>query len=443
MARTALIVVVPEADEVVGELRMRHDWSAARGVPAHVTVLFPFVDSDDVDEHSLAEVLAAHPSFDFVLDRVERWDAGIVWLHPEPSRPFEELTAAVRRRWPDHPPYEGTVDVVIPHLTVSETPIEIDVELPIRSRASAVTLIEETPEGNWVTRQAFPLRPEPTIPQRLLRRLDDLAARVAERGGVISVLGLGSVGTDLGRLDDHSDLDFFVVVDDEAAQKRLLAELDWLEVAPVVYSFPNSIHGRKVLLDDGLYAEYAIYTPDDLRAGSFFGARVVWKRADAPDGLEHAGRPLPPSPYDTPEYQVGEALTNLFVGLQRDLRGERLAATRLIQTHAIDRVLTFLDLTGRAAVARQDPFAVERGAERRFPPELLPLTAMVPGYEHNAEAALAILEWLEARVEVSPILASAIRELAQRVGDSIESDPRSTFSSGSRPASAPGDATTA
>jgi hypothetical protein len=56
--------------------------------------------------------------------------------------------------------------------------------------------------------------PERTIPQRLLQRLDDLAVAARERGGVFAVLGLGSVGTDLARLDDHSDLDFFVIVDD-------------------------------------------------------------------------------------------------------------------------------------------------------------------------------------------------------------------------------------
>jgi hypothetical protein len=256
--------------------------------------------------------------------------------------------------------------------------------------------------------------PEPTIPQRLLRRLDDLAAGLSRRPGVVAVLGLGSVGTDLARLDDHSDLDFFVVLDD-GAQTRFLTELDWLGVAPVVYSFPNSIHGRKVLWADGLYAEYAIFTLDELRAGSYSGARVVWSRADAPEGLERAGRPAPTSPYDTPEHQIGEALTNLFVGLHRDLRGERLAAARLIQAHAIDRLLTFLDLTGQAARGRQDPFAVERGAERRFSADVLPLAAMVPGYGRNHEAALAILEWLEARVEVSPPLAEAIRELAGRV----------------------------
>jgi hypothetical protein len=250
------------------------------------------------------------------------------------------------------------------------------------------------------------------VPQQLLARLDDLADVFRARGDVISLLGLGSVGQDLGRLDEHSDMDFFVIVDD-GAKERYLTELDWLEaVGPVVYSFANSVDGRKVLWADGLFAEYAIFTLAELQAGSYLGARVVWSRPDAPDGLEHMGRPLPVSPYNRPEYQVGEALTNLYIGLHRELRGERLAATRLIQTHAIDRLLTYLDLTEQATRPRQDPFAVERGAETRFSPELLPLAALVQGYDRNRESALAILEWLEARVEVSEVLAAAIRGLA-------------------------------
>jgi len=228
------------------------------------------------------------------------------------------------------------------------------------------------------------------------------------------VLGLGSVGTDLERLDEHSDLDFFVVVDD-GSKERYLTDLGWLDdAAPVVYSFDNSVDGRKVLWADGLYAEYAIFTLDELRAGSYAGARVVWARDDAPADIDRAGRPFAPSPYERPEYQVGEALTNLYVGLHRELRGERLAATRLIQTHAIDRLLTYLDLTGAASRPRQDPFAVERGAERRFGHEALPLASMLPGYERNREAALAILDWLEGCTEVSAALAAEIRALAER-----------------------------
>src|SRR5262249_40357125 len=135
----------------------QRDSSAARGVPAHVTVLFPFLDADEIDNAAIQLLFSAHSAFDFVLDRVEQWNNGIVWLHPEPSQPFVDLTAAVEGRWPECPPYAGTVEVVIPHLTVSETPIDLEVDLPIASHASHVTLIEQDIDGNWATREAFPL----------------------------------------------------------------------------------------------------------------------------------------------------------------------------------------------------------------------------------------------------------------------------------------------
>jgi hypothetical protein len=124
------------------------------------------------------------------------------------------------------------------------------------------------------------------------------------------------------------------------------------------------------------------------------------------------------SPHDTVQWQANEALTNLYVALHRLARGELLSATRLIQVHAVDRVLTIAGLhTGGSS--QQDVFAVERGAERRFGVRV-PFTSMVPGYDRNRDAALAILAWLEAHADVDPVLAGAIRDLAEndaRPGD--------------------------
>jgi hypothetical protein len=156
--RTALIVEVPEAEPAVGELRLQHDRSAALGVPAHITILFPFADAAAVDEDALAQLFGRFPAFDFTLDRIERFDTGIVWLHPEPSFRFVDLTAAIAERWPEHPPYEGEFDEPIPHLTVSETPIDFQPALPIAARAHEVTLIEEDEStGRWSRRRSFPL----------------------------------------------------------------------------------------------------------------------------------------------------------------------------------------------------------------------------------------------------------------------------------------------
>jgi hypothetical protein len=157
VSQTALIVVVPEAEASVDQIRLRHVASAAQGVPAHITLLSPFADAEDLDEQALSDLFAGLPAFDFVLDRVEQWKDGIVWLHPEPSEPFEQLTEAIWQRWPDCPPYEGTVETIIPHLTLSERPIQVELDLPIRSRADTVSLIEQSSDGTWSTSRLFPL----------------------------------------------------------------------------------------------------------------------------------------------------------------------------------------------------------------------------------------------------------------------------------------------
>jgi hypothetical protein len=159
MPRTALIVPVPEAESQVGDIRLAHDWSAARGVPAHITVLFPFLDTEALDEGAIADLISGFPAFDFALDRIERFPDGTTWLHPSPSLPFVDLTAAVWQRWPECPPYEGMHDEVIPHLTLSDAaPIDVQLELPITARAREVTLIEEhEPDGHWTARLHLPL----------------------------------------------------------------------------------------------------------------------------------------------------------------------------------------------------------------------------------------------------------------------------------------------
>jgi hypothetical protein len=111
---------------------------------------------------------------------------------------------------------------------------------------------------------------------------------------------------------------------------------------------------------------------------------------------------------------VGEAITNLYVGLHRDLRGERLTATRFIQGYAVDRWVTILGLLGHGSGPQQDLFVIDRGAERRFAPELLPLPDLVAGYERNAHAARTLLDLMEQHVSLDPSMVAAVREVLAR-----------------------------
>jgi hypothetical protein len=247
-----------------------------------------------------------------------------------------------------------------------------------------------------------------------LTRLDELATSLAADPTVLAVLGLGSAGAEHHRFDDHSDIDFWLVVSDGAAKRRYLEQVDWLAGigGRPAYSFVNDPNGRKALLADGLFLEYAVFTPGEVRRLSFAGARVVWHRPGAPfDPDDHPG-PTVPTALDSPEFHVNEALTNLFVGLHRELRGERLTAFRFIQVYAVDRVLALLRLDPDRVWAQRDPFESTRRVEASFTD--VPLDRMVPGYAANAAAAGATLEWLTAHFETDAVMVDAVQEVLAR-----------------------------
>jgi 2'-5' RNA ligase len=165
--RSALIVAVPEAEPLVGEWRAKHDWSAQHGVPAHITLLFPFVPAEELDEHllgSLRDLFASQAAFSFHLPRVARFPE-VVWLAPEPAQPFKELIKLIVSGYPDYPPYEGAHEEVIPHLTVAEGGPELQNQvdaaltssLPVEAEARAVTLLVENETGHWRSGELFPL----------------------------------------------------------------------------------------------------------------------------------------------------------------------------------------------------------------------------------------------------------------------------------------------
>lgn len=150
--QTALVVRVPEAEASVGAWRERFDPAAGAGVPAHITVLFPFLDGSRTDAgvHSaLADLLGGHPAFDLRFERCGRLP-GVLYLAPEPDEPLRRLTEAVAGRWPEAPPYGGRHAEIIPHLTIAqgqddavleEIEADLGTGLPLTARVSSVALL--------------------------------------------------------------------------------------------------------------------------------------------------------------------------------------------------------------------------------------------------------------------------------------------------------------
>jgi 2'-5' RNA ligase len=96
-SESVLVALVPEAEALVKPFRDRYDPSAAAGMPAHVTLLYPFKLPDELDDALLANLrhcFARFAPFRFALTSISRFPVEVLYLAPEPDEPFRRLTLA-------------------------------------------------------------------------------------------------------------------------------------------------------------------------------------------------------------------------------------------------------------------------------------------------------------------------------------------------------------
>jgi 2'-5' RNA ligase len=148
-AKSAVLIPVPDAEPLVGCLRQRFDPIAPAGVPAHVTLVVPWVQPQAIgveELRSLEQELEGEKSFEFELTHIGWFGRRVLWLAPEPAEHFVDLAERVARRF-GTPPWEGQFDRLVPHLTVAQAasgvelvPVaaELSTRLPLRCRAGEV-----------------------------------------------------------------------------------------------------------------------------------------------------------------------------------------------------------------------------------------------------------------------------------------------------------------
>ena len=155
---TALLVPVPAADWLVAGRSMRDGYAAGLTVPAHVTLLVPFAAPDLLSGGVVTELAGLFGDvvpFPFELAQASRFPDGPVYLAPDPVAPFRHLVGELVRAFPEHPPYEGRFNGVVPHLTVPLRDGEqvedlqrlVDEQGPVRALASEAQLVRVDDDG--------------------------------------------------------------------------------------------------------------------------------------------------------------------------------------------------------------------------------------------------------------------------------------------------------
>lgn len=170
--RSAIIAPVPETDHLIGRHRRALSSRPTASVPAHVTVLYPFVPPCEIDDGTITGIEAALSgmrAFECAFSQVKWFDDEVVWLEPKPDDHFRALTEAVWKRFPAHPPYAGEHPDTVPHLTVIDSRVgnlegkrraaaDLAAVLPIHTRIDRVRLVAGDDEHRpWRTVTEFTL----------------------------------------------------------------------------------------------------------------------------------------------------------------------------------------------------------------------------------------------------------------------------------------------
>ena len=119
---TALLIVPPQNVQAFAyPLRELYDSEWFNRVPAHITLLYPFVPPDRIDAAvtRLTPICSVFPPFDIVLDRYGRFE-DTLFLEPSNPEKLSDLHQRLTTSFPDYPVYQGEHGQELhPHVTLA------------------------------------------------------------------------------------------------------------------------------------------------------------------------------------------------------------------------------------------------------------------------------------------------------------------------------------
>ena len=247
----------------------------------------------------------------------------------------------------------------------------------------------------------------------ILERLNQVVESVKNTHDALAFLALGSIGKETARLDEFSDLDFFVICKPDK-KERFIKNVDWLvRVYPEAFYFQNTKDGLKFVFEDGILCEFAVFTEEEFSHALYSEGKFLWKDLSF---VEHESSPKTHADFLAVDesFLVGEVLTNLYVGLGRYIRGEKLSGFSFVQNYALHSVLILIAQKYPSEKPYLDVFNPERRFEQRHGLFAKDIPWMCQGYDRTPESAQAILDFVCHEFTANTQMVRLIRGLIER-----------------------------
>lgn len=175
MARESAIDIHLESlDELVAFWRQATVEVATKGVPPHITLLYPWrvAPLSEEDTREVQKVLERHHSFEIHFAKVSHFGKRVIYLalDERSEKAVRQLMQVLFRAFPETPLYGGAFSDPTPHLTIAKANDDKHFEqlmqeisralapkLPIKHQVSGVSIIEEAEDDFWHLRASVSL----------------------------------------------------------------------------------------------------------------------------------------------------------------------------------------------------------------------------------------------------------------------------------------------
>lgn len=169
-----------------------------------------------------------------------------------------------------------------------------------------------------------------------------LLASVSAHPDILGLVWVGSAA-DLGRVDEWSDHDFFLVAR-PGSEEHLREHLDWLpDAGQIAIAVRETEHGLKVVYRGGHVLEFAVASPEQLSTFSAntwtvaLDREVIARRMS--NDVGPARNELESSRHGDPVLERRLFLVNVLIGVGRARRGELLSAGQSVRSSAVGHLL--------------------------------------------------------------------------------------------------------
>lgn len=193
----------------------------------------------------------------------------------------------------------------------------------------------------------------------------DLVDSVSQNPEVIGLVFLGS-SADHSRVDQYSDQDFFLVVKPETGE-GFRQDLSWLPNHQRIVLAPReTAHGLKVLYQNGLVLEFAVFEDAELELAAANDYLVALDKQDISPRMEAIARRSVPKAFDA-EAGFELLLSLLVIGVGRARRGEVIAADQHIKGYAVEKLIQLVRSARPVGADRRDSLNAFRRFEFDYP----------------------------------------------------------------------------